>query len=141
VTIIAVNIFLAIAFVSTGDLHMPKQPSLPDPDLPLSLASDLSYMRAAVLENEAGMTEGQPAGFTTLVDAAETPETIDDLAMIASQLLAAVDNANHRVRAAHVSFSRSPSLDRSCFDCGRGAARTSRIVRAPHSLAGRQDAG
>lgn len=93
ITVVMFILFIG-AFVSAGGMQMVTKPTLPDPELPLSLSSDLSYFRAVVLANEVGVTKKQMSRFTQLVDNAKAPENVDDLTLIASRSLATFDNAH-----------------------------------------------
>ena len=66
---------------------------MPTPSAP-SPATDLTYLRAAVVANERGPEPGALERFKQIIDQAQPPQTSDDLSLIASEAEAALGNAH-----------------------------------------------
>ena len=72
-------------------------PDLPEVSKPLSLISDLEYLREVVLANETGITSAQLTEFSQIIADSEEPQDADALSLIAFQALAALENAHTTV--------------------------------------------
>lgn len=96
---LAFNLVLGALFISAGGLQMLASPELPEYELPSSLASDVSYLRELVLKNEADITPEQLEKFNLIIDSAKNIATVDDLTLVTSKALAALDNAHTTVLA------------------------------------------
>lgn len=88
---------LSGAFFSAGGWQIVT--ALRGPNLPAEAgaptpAGDLTYLRAAVLANKRGATPEQLAQFTTIIDQAPPPQSVDELTLVASRALASFDNAH-----------------------------------------------
>ena len=85
------------AFLALGGVQLVR--AMRGPDLPTygaqaSLASDLRFLREAVLRNERGATPAQFDGFLRVIDGAPPLRSVDELTLIASEALAQFDNAH-----------------------------------------------
>jgi len=85
------------AFFSVGGMQvvrLMRGPELPPTPRTPTPASDVAYLKQAVLRNERGATSAQFAHFVRTIDAAPAANTPDDFTVIASQALAQLDNAH-----------------------------------------------
>lgn len=74
-------------------------PQLPTAAQPGSPATDLEFLRTAVLANERGVTRRQRERFLELVDADPAPASAEQLTLVAARALSAFDNAHTTVVA------------------------------------------
>lgn len=97
VAYMALNVVLAVLFVSAGGLQMLSGLTLPDYASPPSITSDAEYLQAVVLNNERDFTPAQRQEFIKIIDNAEGLVDADGLTLLASRALAVFDNAHTTV--------------------------------------------
>jgi hypothetical protein len=91
-----------IAFLSVGGMQMItvfRGPDLPAAESPPTLDGDLAYLRAAVIRNEHGASPAQFERFTQVLDRAPPARSVDEVTLVASQSLAAFENAHTTMMA------------------------------------------